>query len=197
MAVSGWVRERGVDSGDRNEVIYVGATVYKTTEYIGEGDSSLVAVCWDAAEGREVRVIYGCDRPGSEVRPVTVDATPEVIAAWTAWRVQRSYERIRWEAERRAKVLERGRDAKVVKGRKVPVGTVGQVMWVGENKFGPGQRVGLRLASGEVVWTNADNVEVQDAERFMPSEDELRRAARGDVEMSFRGLVEVVLPKAS
>jgi hypothetical protein len=51
----------------------------------------------------------------------------------------------------------RGCMARVVRGRKVPVGTVGTVFWMGEGQYGT--RVGLKDSTGQVHWTAASNVE--------------------------------------
>lgn len=39
----------------------------------------------------------------------------------------------------------------------------GEVFWIGENKFGPGQRLGVRDAAGETHWLDAVRVQVIDA----------------------------------
>ena len=59
--------------------------------------------------------------------------------------------------EDRTKNLAKGTEVKVVKGRKVPIGTVGTVIWMGVGKFGP--RVGVKDAAGVTHWTQRVNVE--------------------------------------
>lgn len=60
----------------------------------------------------------------------------------------------------------KGKLVKVFKGRKVPIGTVGRVIWIGESTFGKGRfakttvRIGIKDAADVVHWTAADNVEV-------------------------------------
>lgn len=71
-------------------------------------------------------------------------------------------------AEYQAKVPAKGMTLKVVKGRKVPVGTVGECIWTGERSYSQWQakygaanlRVGIKDADGNVHWTDASNVEV-------------------------------------
>lgn len=46
---------------------------------------------------------------------------------------------------------------RVVKGRKVPKGLVGECFWIGESAYGT--RVGLKDEHGTVHWTAASNVE--------------------------------------
>lgn len=59
--------------------------------------------------------------------------------------------------EDRMKNLAKGTEVKVVKGRKVPIGTVGTVIWMGSGKFGP--RVGIKDAAGATYWMQRVNVE--------------------------------------
>jgi hypothetical protein len=54
--------------------------------------------------------------------------------------------------------LQRGCKVRVVKGRKVPIGTTGTAFWFGPSKFG--QRVGIKDAADVVYWTALDNVVV-------------------------------------
>lgn len=59
--------------------------------------------------------------------------------------------------EDRMKNLAKGTEVKVTKGRKVPIGTVGTVIWMGVGKFGP--RVGIKDAAGVTHWMQRVNVE--------------------------------------
>jgi hypothetical protein len=54
--------------------------------------------------------------------------------------------------------VEKGQKVRVVKGRKVPVGTTGTVTWVGEDSYGKA-RLGIRDDAGTIRWTAASNVE--------------------------------------
>ena len=81
--------------------------------------------------------------------------------------------------------LRKGLRARVVKGRKVPVGTEGEVMWIGEQHYGgatyrngrtlggrTSTRVGLRDDAGTVHWTAWENcipvVDGDDMEYHVP-----------------------------
>ena len=64
-----------------------------------------------------------------------------------------------------------GKQIKVVKGRKVPIGTIGECFWMGScdySKYGDQWgiyttvRVGLKTPDGQVYWTALNNVEVVD-----------------------------------
>lgn len=53
--------------------------------------------------------------------------------------------------------FDKGDRAAVVSGPK-NVGVRGQVFWVGQNKFGPGLRYGLRGDDGETYWVDEANI---------------------------------------
>lgn len=54
--------------------------------------------------------------------------------------------------------VEKYKTVKVVRGRKVPKGTIGRVFWMGDSGYG--ESVGLELADGKKVFTAKTNVEV-------------------------------------
>jgi hypothetical protein len=60
--------------------------------------------------------------------------------------------------------VEKNKTIRVVKGRKVAVGTTGQCIWIGSaggrRGISFGDRVGLKDSSGAVHWTSLSNVEV-------------------------------------
>jgi len=62
------------------------------------------------------------------------------------------------EAEKQWDAPVKGKKMQVFKGRKVPKGTEGEVIWVGASRYGRGLRVGLKDAEGTVHWTDAVNV---------------------------------------
>lgn len=101
-----------------------------------------------------------------------VDADPAVLAAWqaeqeakrlaaeAAYREQKRIEnaaRLERDAETSLKAPLKGRHVRVVKGRKVPVGTEGTVVWAGFGDYG--SRVGIKDAAGTVHYTAASNAE--------------------------------------
>ncbi len=51
--------------------------------------------------------------------------------------------------------VEKGSRVEVFKGRKVPVGTTGEVFWVGAGTYGT--RVGLKGDDGDTYWLASDN----------------------------------------
>jgi hypothetical protein len=115
----------------------------------------------DAFEDMYVRAYFELD---NGERSATVDATPEVVALYEAHKAVQEAEAKLNEAKRyRTRELEAlkapapGRTVKVVKGRKVPIGTVGKCFYLRDGEWGP--RVGIKDADGQVHWTSAKNVE--------------------------------------
>lgn len=60
-----------------------------------------------------------------------------------------------------AQRLQVGRPVRVVKGRKVAIGTEGHVFWAKEGQWG--WRIGFKTPEGEAHFISADNVEVIEA----------------------------------
>jgi hypothetical protein len=107
-----------------------------------------------------------------------VDALPEVLAAFEAYKAEKvqAQEKARQEAERKqmeteAKRPSKGRMVKVYKGRKVPVGTIGYVFWEGIDGYG-NLKIGIATSNRkaiqpgkkyasfvDVVWVAASNCE--------------------------------------
>jgi hypothetical protein len=95
-----------------------------------------------------------------EVKPPApreyVDSDAEFNALY--WRGQAEAARRQEEARREMfAAYGRGNVVKVVKGRKVPLGTEGEVFWLGDK--GWGYSVGFKTAEGEKHFTSIRNVE--------------------------------------
>ena len=179
----------GGPTGCTHETTFEGA-VLETRERNGYDDSDFYAVVWDEAEGKVRTVEYASTRFWTYHNGAKVDATDEAKAKAAAWIVEHRgplYARYAVEdAEAAARELVKGCRARVVKGRKVPVGTEGVVIWMGNGNWGP--RVGIKDAAGEAHWTAADNVERIDAEP-VDAEAIEADAIRG-VEAATRAMVE-------
>lgn len=130
-------------------------------EYNGRDDSDFYAVVWDRDNKCTKRVEYASTRGWTYPNGASVDATPEVLAEYEAYckEKQAQIEAQRQQAE--AQTPRKGKTLKVVKGRKVPIGTVGECIWTGPDSYRPNHtRVGIKDAAGTVHWTSADNVVV-------------------------------------
>jgi hypothetical protein len=115
----------------------------------------------DTFEEVYVRAYFECD---SGDRSAVVDATPEVRDLYEAHQAVEEAKQHLLEAQRcRARMLAalkapaKGRKIKVVKGRKVAIGTVGECFYLREGDHG--MRVGLKDTDGQVHWTAASNCE--------------------------------------
>lgn len=152
----------------KGEVRYEGRVV-AVGERNGYDDSDFYAVVMED-DGTFVQVITGSTRwYGHDA--VTLDATPDVMAAYLA---HLAAERIAAEeavAAREAARLARGVRVRVVKGRKVPKGTEGTVVWIGVDQYGSRygttkHRIGIRPdGDGDTVFTAGSNVVVLHPER--------------------------------
>jgi hypothetical protein len=170
------------------EVTFEGA-VLSLGERNWHDDSDFFATVWDEATGTVHTVDYATTRGWTYANGASVDATPEVREKAAAFYAARDLESRIAKANAAARTPARGLTVKVVKGRKVPKGTTGTVIWVGEGKyFGPtprykssawstagALRVGVKDAEGTVHWTAASNVEVLDPAE--PNIEELTRLA--------------------
>lgn len=133
------------------------------------GDQGVAVVLEDDGSYSEVAVWsdYGW-HPSQKFERAEADATYEQQAAWLMLKdcrrlvkehaldeARRARNKAALEAE--AKKPAKGRKVKVVRGRKVPVGTVGRCFWVGQGGYG--ERVGIQTADGTTYWTAASNCE--------------------------------------
>lgn len=142
---------------------WVGAVVETGSTYIGDGDSYYWSIVFDP---------YG-EKPFKQVgtgywQEGWVDAPEELLEAYKGVKAAEAalakansvvkalaseVKEADWEFE----AVKKGKWVQVVKGRKVPKGTVGQVKWVGEGQWG--MRLLMETLSGEEVWTALSNVE--------------------------------------
>lgn len=131
--------------------------------YVGEhnyhDDSDFYAMVWDE-ESQTIRKIgYGTTRAWTYPNNAVVDATPEVQAKAAAWQAERDAEKAARLAAIEAATPRKGKTVEVVSGRKVPLGTVGQVFWIGQDRFSGKDRLGIK-AGVETYFTAASNVKV-------------------------------------
>jgi hypothetical protein len=129
------------------------------------------ALAFDNDTGTFVRhFLYSDYGTPSEKRSATVDATDEIVALYEASEAVKAAQKalehaqnVRETALAEVRSPSRGKTLKVIRGRKVPVGTVGECTWFGVGKgygYRPGRdRVGMKV-NGETVYTDAHNVEV-------------------------------------
>lgn len=116
---------------------------------------------------------FGCEHIfADEIKELyNVDATEEVIKIYNEQKLAHKkelQERAKKEEEerilkqkeeeiRQSLLPEVGFEVKVIKGRKVKIGTIGTVFWIGPNKYGTS--CGITTKDGQKVFVNADNVQ--------------------------------------
>jgi hypothetical protein len=147
---------------------YEGLTLKIIERYAGDTHSNYYALVWDNGAAKEVYLGHS----GYGWTSTATEDAPELLATWEAnekaaraiaVREEQDLARLA-QASERARTPLKGAKVKVVKGRKVPVGTTGEIIWYGETQYG--MRVGLVAdtadgeKSGDPLWTAADNVEV-------------------------------------
>lgn len=122
-------------------------------------ETASYAVVWNQERAAPETVELGSTRSAT-THAATVDATPEILAAYQERReniaAAMKAERDAEEKELQDAIPSRGKAVRVVRGRKVPIGTEARVFWYGDSGFGPS--VGLELVNGSKVFTAAKNV---------------------------------------
>jgi hypothetical protein len=153
------------ESGKSHSTLeHIGLVVDIGSSYIGDGDSHYWAVVFDPQSGEFTNVGLGYTSYDAKVdAPKDLQSLYDRIKAAKAELALANYAMATWlryerEAEERLEWVTKGSVVKVVKGRKVPKGTVGTVKVNCEGQWG--RRVLLALADGTEVWTAEDNVEV-------------------------------------
>lgn len=152
----------------------------------GYDDSDFYATYWDAAKGEPVTVQYATTRGWTYPLLATrVDATPEVRAAYDAWRAVKMEEQRVAAAAKEAATPRIGKMVEVTvpvtRGKsKCAAGERGEVFWLGKDGFARGSRymtsmqvsimnsidplrdfrVGLKFADGRKVFLPIGSVKV-------------------------------------
>lgn len=124
--------------------------------------------------------------PSSELTRAKVDADPETLEVYEAWKAGRAYAKALREADNRERriqeerrEIQRDRWVRVTRGRKVKQGTEGIVFWIGESQWGTKVGIALPQEDGtfrkekrtgrygkvfdsyaDVAWTYAKNCQV-------------------------------------
>lgn len=156
MAVQTWIY-------GKPDVQYAGC-VLNTYERNGYDDSDFYAVCWDREKQRIVEVEYDTTRCGGGGY-AKIDATEEVLRE-----VYRHYKKMATDYfdktynEKLARMVRKGDTVEVVRGRKIPKGTVGKVFWTW-TKYNPysyedEDRVGIEREDGSRFFVRLDYVSV-------------------------------------
>lgn len=160
------------------ETSHVGL-VLGVEERNGYDDSDFYAIVWDPVKGCPDRIEYATTRGWTYPNHASVDASPDVKAAYQRYLNIEAVKAQTLADEIEAKKPGIGKKVRVVRGRKVKIGTEGVIFWSQEQTFTPRFKHGWRKGPDtvkigiaitderndhgrlvNVVWTYAKNVEV-------------------------------------
>lgn len=171
---------------DSRHVKFAIGKVLTTRERNGSDDSDFYALIFDGEGLREYE--YASTRGWTYHNGAAADATPETIEAANADARRYAASRLNSYYDVEATMPKHDRIVKVVKGRKVPQGTIGTVVWVGEGSCyehrykcscRPAKRIGIMPLDCDPtdrnnrVFTSASNVEVVDPARYRKPQAEI------------------------
>jgi len=118
-------------------------------------------------------IVYELDGEGTPVfDEVMYDSTAFGSGGWATvdapeWVIEYRSELLRKKKQEKEELeyrtdIQTGKQVKVVSGRKIPIGTIGEVFWMGAARYGTQvvTNVGIQLLSGERVFTSKINLEV-------------------------------------
>ena len=130
-------------------------------EHNGAWDSDWYAIVWDR-DRQEIREVeYDTTRCGGGGY-VEIDATKDVLREVYRYRKKQAAAIIDLRNEADAKIVRKGDTVRIVKGRKVPVGSEATVFWTGA-RYNPysrrdEDRIGIEI-NGERTFISAENAE--------------------------------------
>ena len=138
---------------------HIGQVLSYTTSYNSSMDiTSSYAIVWNADKNNTEQVYVWNDFDSRTNDSYTIDATPEVVTAYEAKKQADSRAYYAEQEAREIATVRKDKTVTVVRGRKVPIGTRGQVFWIGNNGYG--ESVGIITADGSKHFTAIGNVEV-------------------------------------
>ncbi len=182
-------------------VEYEGA-VLATGERNYHDDSDFYAVVWNGE--KVMSVDYDTTR-GASSGSAVIDATDEVKALADDYLEEWYFKMLKRMDERDAATPAKGKVVRVVAGRKVPIGSEGEIFWAAERNFDPYNRpsgkclkIGIALSDEmetvtktrrdgstytieghkDVGWTYGKNVEVINPHEYLTDDADLRKAAK-------------------
>ena len=144
---------------------YQGKILFKHIHYNFSMDlDEHTATVWDDERG--IPMIHWCKQD------TIADATPEVWEQYFQYTYKTMINQITGEQECKAIKIEKGKELRVIRGRKYAHGLTGLCFWAGESRYGyrTTYRAGMTLKDGETIWIDQYNVEVMDPKKVDPGE---------------------------
>lgn len=175
----------------QEEISYVGK-VLNWYEMNGYEDSDWYAEVWDEETQRIKSVEYMTTRCGCW-GVAECDATDDILRKVYRQKKKSAASYYDQENEKKAKTVSRGDTVRIIKGRKVKVGTVAVCFWAGQryNQYSRmvEDRIGVEV-NGERVFINAENAIPVDWEarlvRGKERKNTIRRMANEWMPISYR-----------
>jgi hypothetical protein len=184
------------DTTTTNAKTYYGS-VLATTENNGYNDSDFFAIVWDEEDQCVKSISDGTTRFAAPPKYHRADASPEIRAKADNWLRTVHLPPLAKQSliKQRTSLanLQFGEQVAIVKGRKYPIGTKGEVFGVYANQFyrdysrktwaiqikrfdPKSKNVGIRLADGSRIFTSLANVERLSI--AIPTEEEISREVK-------------------
>lgn len=162
--------------------------VISKREMNGCDDSDFYALVWDDAKNAPEEIQYATTRCWTYANCATVDATPEVLAKYAAYRLSKAIECARQDAIDDCAQPMAGKVCTVVKGRKLKKGTRVVIRRVEAptkwNAWSP-EVIQCYVADAadpknfsKWVHTNIENLEVENPSQYMPTEEAIVEAGK-------------------
>lgn len=147
----------------KSDIQYEGCVI-NTFERNGYEDSDFYAECWDREKQEVVQIEYDSTRCGGGGY-AKIDATKEtILEVYRYYKKNATYYFDNVYNEKNAKLVRKGDLVEVVRGRKIPKGTVGKVFWIGTRfnsyNYQDEQRVGIEVEDGTRLFLPLDYVTV-------------------------------------
>lgn len=152
--------------GTTKETEYIGKVV-RISERNGYHDSDFYATYLH--DDGTFRTDMYCTTRGASNGSADVDATPDVWKKWDEYKARLRRARLKEADEKHYKEgtgiydWERGDIIEIYRGRKVPVGTVGECFYTRPQQWG--LRIGLKDSDGNVFWTWGRNARKANVKR--------------------------------
>lgn len=155
-----------------NGKIWAEGCCIRTWEHNNYDDSDFYVDYLNIEDGTIVSFEYSSTRYNGGAR-VKCDLTRDNIIKWWAKARQLHINKCIERDLIYAKKVNKGKTVKVIKGRKVPLGIIGEVFWEQQVNYSPYKRgcddvikIGIKDAAGNVYWTYSHNCEVVDPSKY-------------------------------
>jgi hypothetical protein len=185
-----WYNDRAVATGNREIAASASQLVLYTShhglciserESNGRDDSDFYMLIWDEEAQAPYEVMFATTRGWSyPCMASSPDATPEVMAAYEAWRTrvfaaqtERTDRQYRIDCVRRVREVHKGATVRVARGRKVPKGLTARVIGLSEK---PAYIRGMELWALLDTGKGYESVLAQHLDLIAPAPDALQAA---------------------